>query len=210
MSKELGIKIRELREKLGLTQRELAEKLGVDNSTISAYESGRITPSVDKLRKLAEILGVDVSYFLEGEATPVPLPPIRKAIPLYNTNMTTGNGAFPDSVQPIRYISTDLTDADCAFIVHGQSMFPEISEGDVILVKHTSPDEIRNGDIVVVIYGNQFLVKRFYRADGKIVLFGDNEEYAPIVVDPGERFRLLGRVVEIRRVPKRRRIRGWR
>ncbi|KUK24571.1 MAG: Putative prophage repressor [Thermotoga sp. 50_1627] len=176
---------------------------------ISAYESGRITPSVDKLRKLAEILGVDVSYFLENEVTPVPLPPSKKAIPLYDTNMTAGNGTFPDSVQPIRYISTDLTDADCAFVVHGRSMFPEISEGDVILVKHTFPDEIRNGDIVVVIYCNQFLVKRFYRSDGKIVLVGDNEEYAPIVVDPNERFRLIGRVVEIRRLPKRER-RRWR
>jgi len=71
-------------------------------------------------------------------------------------------------------------------------------------------EPVSTSDSLLVIYGNQFLVKRFYRADGKIVLFGDNEEYAPIVVDPGERFRLLGRVVEIRRVPKRRRIRGWR
>jgi SOS-response transcriptional repressor LexA len=52
-------------------------------------------------------------------------------------------------------------------------------------------------------YNNQFLVKRFYKTDGTIVLVSENEEYSPIVIDSKENVNIVGKVVEIRRVPKR-------
>jgi repressor LexA len=180
-------KIRQLREKLGITQKELAQKVGVDQTTISYYEAGKRSITVDMLQKIADALGVDVRYFFEDqEVEPIFLKSPQKSIPLYDTNMTAGNGVCPDSIQPLKYISADITNADCAFIVHGKSMEPEISEGDIVLVKHVFPDEIQNGDIVVLMYNNQFLVKRFYKTDGTIVLVSENEEYSPIVIDSKE------------------------
>ncbi len=44
--------IREVRLAHGLTQRELAQTTGISQSNISAYESGRRTPTVDTVNKL--------------------------------------------------------------------------------------------------------------------------------------------------------------
>ena len=54
-----------MRTKRGLTQSELAEKLGVRSSTISQYESGKRSPNVKMLTKLAKVLKCTVSKLVE-------------------------------------------------------------------------------------------------------------------------------------------------
>lgn len=56
--------IREIRREKNITQKQLAEKVGVDLSVISKYESGKITPPVDKLQKVAAALGVSIDALL--------------------------------------------------------------------------------------------------------------------------------------------------
>ena len=51
-------KIRALREARGMSQTELAEALGVDQTTVSAWETGKAEPTIFNLRRLADILGV--------------------------------------------------------------------------------------------------------------------------------------------------------
>jgi len=61
-------RLRELRKKRGLSQVTLAEKVGLSKSTIGAYETGDITPSVDALNLLADFFNVDIDYLLGKEA----------------------------------------------------------------------------------------------------------------------------------------------
>ena len=49
--------IKQYRESKGMTQAELAAVLGVPQSNYSRWERGAINPSVDTLRKLAEVFG---------------------------------------------------------------------------------------------------------------------------------------------------------
>lgn len=49
---------KELRNKIGLTQSELAEKVGVSENTIQNWESGKITPKGDNLKRYLRELGV--------------------------------------------------------------------------------------------------------------------------------------------------------
>lgn len=67
---QLGARVRKLRQIRGLTQCELAEQCGyqsnTSNSTINKIESGKSDVPVSRLVKLAEVLGVSVS-FLMGE-----------------------------------------------------------------------------------------------------------------------------------------------
>lgn len=49
--------IRAARQEAGLTQGQLADKLGIDNSAISYIETGRHTPSVPTLFRIAALLG---------------------------------------------------------------------------------------------------------------------------------------------------------
>lgn len=57
-------RLKELRKEKGLSQAKLAEVLFVDKSSIAKYETGKSTPSVDMLIKLAEYFKVSTDYLL--------------------------------------------------------------------------------------------------------------------------------------------------
>jgi transcriptional regulator with XRE-family HTH domain len=63
----LGERIKELRKEHGWSQGELADKVGTDARQISRYENGRITPSLDAVARMAEVLNVSLDYLvIEG------------------------------------------------------------------------------------------------------------------------------------------------
>jgi len=65
----LGERIKELRKEAGWSQGELAEKVGTDARQVSRYENGRITPSLDVLVRIAEVLNVSIDHLVvEGVA----------------------------------------------------------------------------------------------------------------------------------------------
>ena len=53
-----------LRDKAGISQMSLAHQLDVSRQAVSRWESGDTTPSMDKLKALAKIYGVDRYTFL--------------------------------------------------------------------------------------------------------------------------------------------------
>ncbi|MGE8152678.1 helix-turn-helix domain-containing protein [Pseudomonas vancouverensis] len=59
----LGPAIRRHRKVAGLTQAELGEKTGFDPKTISRFETGTYTPSVEALFLFAEVFGVHPKAF---------------------------------------------------------------------------------------------------------------------------------------------------
>ena len=63
--KNVGKKIRKLRDGTGLSQHELALKSRVDLTSISEIESGLRNPSLKTLHKIALALKVPVSKLLE-------------------------------------------------------------------------------------------------------------------------------------------------
>ena len=60
----LGERIKDLRKEGGWSQGELAEKVGTDARQISRYENGRITPSLDAIVRIAEVLNVSVDHLV--------------------------------------------------------------------------------------------------------------------------------------------------
>jgi DNA-binding XRE family transcriptional regulator len=79
MTMPLGEKIRQLRSERGWSQGELAAWLGGDPGQISRYETGKISPSVDVVVKLAETFGVSADYLLIDGAARRPRPPTCSA-----------------------------------------------------------------------------------------------------------------------------------
>jgi len=59
--KELGKSIKFRREFLNLRQEDLAEMSGIAIKTIHLVESGSGNPSMDTLRKIATVLGLELS-----------------------------------------------------------------------------------------------------------------------------------------------------
>ena len=64
MDSQIANNIYRRRTELGLSEQELAERLGVTQPTISRYESGDRTPSIEFLRVLAQELKVSMSEIL--------------------------------------------------------------------------------------------------------------------------------------------------
>lgn len=64
MQLSLGDKLRLARKEAKLSQLELGVALKVSDKTISGYESSRISPPIDKLMLIAELLKKPVSFFL--------------------------------------------------------------------------------------------------------------------------------------------------
>lgn len=57
----------ELRQRAGLTQELLANLVGVDRSRISRFETGRSSPTLVMLKRLAEATSVDVVVTVRPE-----------------------------------------------------------------------------------------------------------------------------------------------
>jgi len=64
----LGARIKALRQERGLLQKQLAEKAGLTASMMSQIESGRLTPTLPTLGKLAAAFGISVPELLESPA----------------------------------------------------------------------------------------------------------------------------------------------
>jgi putative transcriptional regulator len=62
--KNLGERIREIREKKGVTQKELAHSIDKDQQSIQRLETGGINPSIFYLYEIANGLEVDVESLL--------------------------------------------------------------------------------------------------------------------------------------------------
>jgi len=64
----IGLTIKKRRETQSLSQRSLAEQAGISAAALSQLESGRASPSVATLEKLADGLGVSIaSFFIQAE-----------------------------------------------------------------------------------------------------------------------------------------------
>jgi transcriptional regulator with XRE-family HTH domain len=58
-----------LRVRAGLSQQELANRLGISKSTVSMYENGKRSPSIEMFEAIADILNVDLNLLM-GKETP--------------------------------------------------------------------------------------------------------------------------------------------
>ena len=61
-------KLQEARKRAKLTQSQLAEKLGINRATISKYESGDISPTLEQLINIANVLDVSVFSLFDAES----------------------------------------------------------------------------------------------------------------------------------------------
>jgi len=66
--KEIGERLKKLREIKGLTQKQVAEAVGVSQQCLSLYEQGKGLKAA-VLSKLADFFGVSMEYLFYGEDT---------------------------------------------------------------------------------------------------------------------------------------------
>jgi len=67
-NKEIGFRLKQLREKAGVSQEKMAELVGVSRGQLQKYESGANMMNTEKLQQVAGALSVPVQeFFIDGE-----------------------------------------------------------------------------------------------------------------------------------------------
>lgn len=115
MTKELGIKIRELRHRRGLTLRDLSAQIGTSFQLICRWENGQHQPSMKYLIKLSEFFSVNVGEFINASGiktsaeTPRGGDPMKEII-LGNGQMKRADDRDYSMAKPMRLRSPDVVD----------------------------------------------------------------------------------------------------
>jgi len=64
---EIGKRLRIAREESRISQLQVGVAVGISDKTISGYESGRISPPIDKLVQLADLFKKPITFFLGAD-----------------------------------------------------------------------------------------------------------------------------------------------
>jgi len=197
------MRLKELRRKKDITQEELAKQLQLSPSTIGMYETGRREPDFDTLQMIADYFHVSTDSLLGRD---INLYEMRdtKRVPVIGTVRCGAGGVAYEYVD--EYITVDDTyrpDEMRGFRAEGDSMEPEIHDGDICLV-HLQ-EEVPDGALAVVVICDgadegEGTIKRIHKQDGAIILQATNQAYPPRIFtgENANKVRIVGRVVEVR------------
>ncbi len=195
-------RIRELRKKRNMTQRQLADILFVDCSSVTKWETGKSNPDFKKQQELAKLFNVSVDYLL-GNSDDSAASSNAKKIPVLG-NVAAGIPiSAVENILDYEEISEDMsrTGEFFALRIHGNSMEPKISDGDVVIVRQQS--DVDNGQIaIVLVNGDDATCKKIVKHDNGISLLSLNPSHSPMFFTNDETetkpVRIIGRVVELR------------
>lgn len=170
----------------------IANALGVAIGSITKWKKGAV-PRETTLLKIAAYFGVSVDYLLGNSESPKPdteiesnaviLDPEKtRMVPVFES-VSAGFGTLAQDLileyMPL-YIPSDSEARDTICIkVKGDSMSPDIEDGDIIQVHKTS--DVENGNVAVVLVdGEEALVKRVHFGLSSAELHSINPSYPPL------------------------------
>ena len=191
--KEIGSRLRALRESRADSQEDVGRVLGVRGATISRYESGALQISLIDLQKLADHYGVSINYFLGRESNEdrvaaevhkarEELERTRKRLEevapyagewVWLPLIGTVPGRYPEwqeeheaeEFYPCSVEQIKKPDGAYALRVKGDSMMePRILAGDIIFAD--AKRQAQPGDVVVA-RKDEEVVLRIYKEDAK-------------------------------------------
>lgn len=172
--------LKRLRGQRELSQKKLSELLGVTRQAVSAWETGKAAPDPEMLLRLAEVFGVSVDELLGGSG-----PNSMSRFPIIGEVAAGYNGGEAreiytgESVEiPTSWLRGLPPEEYYVLRATGSSMYPDIQNGDLLLVRRTN--QVDSGRIAIVIQGDgSGTVKRIeYSISGAYVdLVPRNPEY---------------------------------
>lgn len=201
------------RIELGLSQDDVAKFVGVTKATISRWESGNIANMRrDRIMKLSSVLQISPATITHWEMPEAEVQEIGRpvgemiGIPVV-ANVSAGydNLAVESFTGEVMYIPAYLlrgySEKECRILhVKGDSMYPQIVDGDNVLVHLQS--SVDSGDLAVVIYNSdEATIKKVRYVPGEdwMELIPSNPEFkAKRIEGPDlELCRVYGRVMSL-------------
>ena len=163
-----GDRLKLLRKTIGLTQEQLAQRLGIGKAALSMIETGKAALSSRNKNILVQELNVNPDWLDSGEGEMFNAEPDLTAymhrtdntlplqsVPLYSIEGTAGLvPLFADHAQtrPVNFIHIpNLPKCDGAIYIVGDSMYPLLKSGDIVLYKQLK-------DIGDIFWGDMYLL----------------------------------------------------
>ena len=198
----INARLRLIRKQLGMTQEQLAQRLGIGKAALSMIETGKASLSTRNKNILVQDFNINIEWLDTGKgrmflAEPdltaythrtdntVPL----QSVPLYSIEGTAGLvPLFADrmSVEPVNFIHIpNLPKCDGAIYVVGDSMYPLLKSGDIVLYKQLS--DVRDvfwGDMYLLsidIDGEEYITVKYLQKseiEGCVKLVSQNQHHA--------------------------------
>lgn len=202
-NEEIGGRVKEIRKALSMKQEELSAVIGIGKSALSMIETGRAALSERNKNILIQELNLNPDWldtgkgeifnspretfvpFLRHTDRTIPM----QSVPLYNIEGTAGLvPLFTDqnAVRPIDYIHIpNLPKCDGALYIVGDSMYPLLKSGDIVLYKKLNNfDDIFWGDMYLLsidIDGEEYITVKYIQKSekpGYVKLVSQNPHHA--------------------------------
>lgn len=192
----------ELCKQKGVRASDVAKATGISPTTFSEWKKGKYTPKADKMAKIADYFDVSVEYLVRS-ADDIDLNIVLtpKRTPLYEVSAGQGrvNGEYA-----IEYMDDKEDDMEYSWCtICGESMYPELKDGDEVKVLHVT--ETAPSDYTVVkVDGESATVKLVEITDNGVWLRAINKDafedrfysIKEVMTLP---VTIIGKVVEVRR-----------
>lgn len=184
-------------------------ELKLSTSLYTQWRYSDQKPRDTTIRKIAEYLNVSFEYLKNGisdiseneKQSPLNLS-YHRVIPVFES-VSAGMGINASDYvidYIVKYIRSDLEASETMGIkVKGNSMYPKIEDGDIIIVHKQF--EIDNKKLAVVRVDDSYLVKQFIKENDRIILHSLNPEYQDkeFIGEDMNRVQIVGQVTAIQK-----------
>ncbi len=196
------MRLRLIRKQLEMTQDQLAQRLGVGKAALSMIETGKAGLSTRNRNILVQDFNVnpewietgngkmfnaepDLTAYLHRTDNSLPL----QSVPLYSIEGTAGLVplfAEQSTAKPVNYIHIpNLPKCDGAIYIVGDSMYPLLKSGDIVLYKQLSRvEDVFWGDMYLLsidIDGEEYITVKYVQKsehEGFVKLVSQNQHHA--------------------------------
>ncbi len=190
------------------SQTKLASTLGINRSAITQAKRNDSIPDRWILR-LSRLFGFNPDWIEKGigeKLVNIDDETEFRKIPKVKARLSAGGGSFEveDEIEGLYSFKKDWLRSRgnsgkmVLMDIFGNSMEPELKDGDTVLVDQSQKD-IMAGAIYAVGIDDTVMVKRLEKHPNKLVLLSDNKDYSPIYLQGGEinTVRIIGKVIWI-------------
>ncbi|MEG2366177.1 MAG: XRE family transcriptional regulator [Alistipes sp.] len=198
----MGERLKLIRKELDLTQMQLAQRLGIGKAALSMIETGKSGLSTRNRNILVQDLNVNPDWIDEGKGNLFNAEPNLTAymhrtdnslplqsVPLYSIEGTAGLvPLFADqkSSKPLDFIHIpNMPKCDGAIYIVGDSMYPLLKSGDIVLYKQLSSiDDVFWGDMYLLsidLDGEEYVTVKYLQKserEGYVKLVSQNVHHA--------------------------------
>ena len=199
----MGDRVKLIRKSLGMTQEQLAQRLGVGKTALSMIETGKARLSARNRNLLVQELNVNPEWLESGKGEMFNADPSLAAsfgrgaemamplqsVPLYSMEATAGLVPLFEQQSahtPLNYIHIpNLPKCDGAVYVAGDSMYPLLKSGDIVLYKQLHDlEDIFWGDMYLLsidIDGEEYVTIKYIQRserEGYVRLVSQNQHHA--------------------------------